>query len=113
MSAADVKEILADETIMLDIMIGCLQQIDTQKFSHNHSKFIHDSWIRFLRERRHAGVQLQTMKSNALLADLKKERKQVGAYIKCTPFPRKFCEQWDEFLMCEKKILNKLIKLLP
>ena len=113
MSAKDVKKILAEETIMLDIMIGCLQNIDSGRFSHQHSKFIHKSWIRFLRERRHASVELQGMKPKALLADLGRERSQVNKYIGTAKSPRNFCEQWDEFLNCEKEILNKLIKLLP
>lgn len=112
MSADDVRATLAEETIMLDIMIGCLQSVDHNRFSQPMGKFIGASWLRFLRERRHAGVQLQKMDDAGLLADLTEERKQIEKYIAQTKGAPPFVEQWESFLRCEKGILDDLIKMI-
>ena len=112
MSANDVRATLAEESILLDIMIGCLQTVDENRLKNKLAREIRTSWIRFLRERRHAGVTLQQMNVDAeLLADLTQERGQVDEYVRITKDPRDFCEQWDEFLKCEESLLDDLIKL--
>ena len=73
--------------------------------------FIHNSWVRFLGERRSANVTLQKSDDAALKKDLETELVQVEKYIKETDDSPNFTEQWGKFLNCERDILEYLINL--
>lgn len=110
MTTQEVRETLGNEGELLDHIIACAKDFDGSKFT-KQGKFIHDSWVRFLGERRSANVALQESDDAALEKDLEAELVQVKKYVKETDDSPSFAEQWGKFLRCERDILEYLINL--
>lgn len=110
MTTQDVRDTLANEADLLAAMIECVEGYDNSGFT-KQAKYIQNSWIRFLGERRSTGLALQKKSSGDLKEDLSSERSQVGSYIEATQPKPEYSEEWSKFLQCEGEILDYLINL--
>ncbi len=108
MTTKGVKETLGNEGELLDFMILCTKSFNGSQFT-KQGKFIHQSWGRFLGERRAANASLRKKTGAALKKDLASELEQVNDYIKGTRGRPIHSEQWGKFLRCEGEILKHLI----